>query len=360
MRKRNRQRKKWGQLAGAILALVLIGSAAITAIPESNDSADGSGLPQKIRIGYFANITHSPALVAVQQKLFEKYLPNTQIEYFVFPSGAAAVEAFKGGALDVSYLGPNPAINGFVTTSGSLLNVVSGATSGGAQFVVQQDVTEANLAGKNFATPGLGGTQDVALRQYLTKKNLSFEVGGDVSITPSDNAATLSLFQKGDIDGAWVPEPWASRLVIDGGGKVLVNEADLWDQGKFATTLIASTTSFSTKYPKAVEAVLEANLDALQLIESNPQLAKDLSQKEIAKQTGKTLANAVLERAWSNLKFDFDPLAKTLQKSAQAAVNVGQLKLPASGLKGIYDLTALNNLVAKRGLPAADDAGLGK
>ncbi len=135
---------------------------------------------------------------------------------------------------------------------------------------------------------------------------------------------------------------------------------DLWDQGKFATTLIASTTSFSTKYPKAVEAVLEANLDALQLIESNPQLAKELSQKEIAKQTGKTLANAVLERAWSNLKFDFDPLAKTLQKSAQSAVNVGQLKLPASGLKGIYDLTALNNLVAKRGLPAADDAGLGK
>ncbi|BDS49622.1 ABC transporter substrate-binding protein [Rhodoluna sp. KAS3] len=359
MRKRNRQRKKLGQLAGAILAVIAIGSALFSAIPTSNPDAKNSEFPSVIRIGYFANITHAPALIAVQEQYFEKYLPDTEIQYFVFPSGSAAVEAFKGGALDISYVGPNPAINGFVTTNGSLLRIVSGATSGGAQFVVQPGVTESNLAGKNFATPGLGGTQDVALRSYLSDNGLSFDVGGDVAITPSDNAATLSLFQKGDIDGAWVPEPWASRLVLEGGGKVLVNEADLWANGAFATTLIAATSSFSAEYPAAVEAVLEANLDALQLIENAPEEAKLLSQQEIARQTGKTLGVETLDRAWSNLKFGYDPLALTLQKSADDAVKVDMLKLGSTGLKGIYDLLPLNNLVARRGLPTADAAGLG-
>lgn len=358
MRKRSRQRKKWGQLAGAIATILIIGSTALSVIPGSSPEAT-AGVPAKIRIGYFANITHAPALVAVQKNLFAKYLPNTEIEYFVFSSGAAAVEAFKGGALDVSYLGPNPAINGFATTGGSLLRVVSGATSGGAQFVVRPGITAKTLAGKNFASPGLGGTQDVALRHYLADQGLDVSAGGNVTVTPSENASTLALFQKGEIDGAWVPEPWASRLVIDGGGQVLVNEADLWDDGQFATTLIASTTSFAKNHPAAVEAILEANLEALQLIEAEPSAAKSLCQAEILKQTGKTLATAVLERAWSNLKFGYDPLAATLEQSAKNAVAVGQLKLGELGLKGIYNLASLNNLVTKRGLPAAEDAGLG-
>lgn len=341
MRKRNRQRKKWGQLAALAAILLAIGSAVFSAIPNSTgDTADGASgkFPAVIRIGYFANITHAPALIAVQEKIFEKYLPNTDIQYFVFPSGSAAIEAFKGGALDISYLGPNPAINGFVTTNGQLLRIVSGATSGGAQFVVQQDVTEQNLAGKNFASPGLGGTQDVALRNYLSKKGLSFEVGGDVSITPSENSSTLALFQKGDIDGAWVPEPWASRLVLEGNGKVLVDESDLWPNGEFVTTLIASTTKFKQKYPAAVAAVLKANTDALYLINNLPDKAKDLSQKEIAKQTGKKLSAQVLERAWLNLKFGADPLEQTLKQGAEDAVNVGLLKLGNMNLDEIYDL----------------------
>lgn len=342
MRKRNRQRKKWAQI-GTLAALVLaIASTVFTAIPGLNGQATSAAsdgkYPATIRIGYFANITHAPALIAVQEKLFEKYLPNTDIEYFVFPSGSAAVEAFKGGALDISYLGPNPAINGFVTTNGELLRIVSGATSGGAQFVVQQDVTQQNLAGKNIATPGLGGTQDVALRTYLSKKGLSFDIGGDVAITPSENSTTLALFQKGDIDGAWVPEPWASRLVLEGEGKVLVHEADLWPNGEFATTLIASTTEFKKKFPAAVDAVLKANTDALYLINNVPEKAKELSQIEIAKQTGKKLSEDVLNRAWGNLKFGADPLKQTLMKSAEDAVGVGQLTLGSVNLDEIYDL----------------------
>lgn len=338
MRKRNRQRKKWAQLATLAAIALAIGSAVFTAIPSSSGDAVDSKYPATIRIGYFANITHAPALVAVQERIFEKYLPNTDIEYFVFPSGSAAVEAFKGGALDISYIGPNPAINGFVTTNGKLLRIVSGATSGGAQFVVQPDVTEQNLAGKNFASPGLGGTQDVALRNYLNSKGLNFEIGGDVSITPSENSSTLALFQKGDIDGAWVPEPWASRLVLEGKGKVLVNEADLWPNGEFATTLIAATTDFKNKYPAAVEAVLKANTDALYLINNVPEKAKELSQKEIAKQTGKKLSDEVLNRAWENLKFGSDPLVHTLKQGAADAVRVGLLKLGTLNLNEIYDL----------------------
>jgi NitT/TauT family transport system substrate-binding protein len=358
MSRRSRQTKKLVQILGSLAAVAVIASVAMSAIKLPSAPETNSGMPSKIRIGYFANITHAPALISVQKGLFAKYLPDTKIEYFVFPSGPAAVEAFKGGALDISYLGPNPAINGFATTDGSLLRIVSGATYGGAQFIVQPGVAEENLQGKNFATPGLGGTQDVALRSWLTNKGLSYEVGGDVSITPSDNAATLALFQKGDIDGAWVPEPWASRLVLEGKGKVLVDETDLWEDGKFVTTHIASTTAFATKYPAAVEAVLQANLDALQLIAEDPAEAKRLSLAEIAKQTGKTLAADVVERAWANLSFGYDPLAKSLELSAKSAVSAGLLKLGPSGLTGIYNLSSLNSLVAKRGLPAADSAGL--
>jgi NitT/TauT family transport system substrate-binding protein len=347
---------------GAAVAVVAVIAVAIWAfIPKASSTpAASEAAPAELRIGYFANITHAPALVAVQEKLYEKYLPNTKVSYFVFPAGPAAVEAFKGGALDVSFIGPNPSINAFATTNGELVRIVSGATSGGAAFVVQPGITADTLKGKNFATPQLGNTQDVALRSYLTSKGLTFTPGGDVTITPTENATTLSLFQKGQIDGAWVPEPWASRLVIDGKGKVLVNEKDLWPGGNFVTTNVVATTKYLEKYPSAVKAVLAANLEAYELIKNDPAKAKELAQAEILKQTGKQLSAAVLDSAWSNLSFGYEPYASSLQKNADDAVAAGVLKLNSKGLNGIYDLTALNQLLTEKKLPTVDSGGFGK
>jgi NitT/TauT family transport system substrate-binding protein len=188
-------------------------AAAVTPAEPTRAPATGT-LPKLptapvVRIGFFANVTHAPALVAQQLRLFETFLgkDGTKVEYVAFNAGPAAIEAMKGGAIDISYIGPNPSISGYTSTGGTLLRVVSGATSGGAQFVVKQGInTVADLKGKKIASPQLGNTQDVALRSWLKDNGLSTSTtgGGDVTVVPTENATTLTLFKRGDLDGAWL------------------------------------------------------------------------------------------------------------------------------------------------------------
>ena len=216
-------------------------------------------------------MTHAPALVAQQLRLFEAFLgkDGTKVEYTAFNAGPAVVEAMKGGAIDVSYIGPNPSISGYTSTGGTLLRVVSGSTSAGAQFVVKPSINSvADLKGKKIATPQLGNTQDVALRSWLKDQGLATSVsgGGDVTIVPTDNATTLTLFKRGDLDGAWLPEPWASRLVLEAGAKVLLDEKSLWPNGQFVTTNIIAAQPFLAKYPGTVRSILQANNSAIKYI----------------------------------------------------------------------------------------------
>ena len=259
-----------------------------------------------VRIGFFANVTHAPALVAPQSRLFEAFLgkDGTKVEYTAFNAGPAVVEAMKGGAIDVSYIGPNPSISGYTSTGGTLLRVVSGSTSAGAQFVVKPGITSvADLKGKKIATPQLGNTQDVALRSWLKEQGLSTSVsgGGDVTIVPTDDATTLTLFKRGDLDGAWLPEPWASRLVLEAGAKVFLDEKSLWPGGQFVTTQIIAAQPFLAKYPGTVRSILQANNSAIKYIASNVTKSKDVVQEQITKWTGKPLPDAVITRSWGNL-----------------------------------------------------------
>lgn len=325
----------------------------------SFNSATATSVPTTIRIGYFANLTHTPALIAAQTGLWQKHLPGIKIEPFIFTGGSAAVEAFKGGALDISYMGPNPAIAGYNSTNGTLLRIVSGATYGGAQFVTRADIdTVGELRGKNFASPALGGTQDVALRTFLKSKGLV--VLKDVIVSPTDNATTLSMFKNGQIDGAWVPEPWASRLVLEGKGRVFVDEKTLWVGEKFTTTNIVASTKFLAKYPTAVSAVIRANFEAIEFISAQPARAQQLAQAELLKQTGKGLPSQVLGRAWKNIGFSPDPLAATLKQNAAQAVKAGLLPLRNGGIKNIYDLTLLNAELKAKKLKTVSAAGNGK
>ncbi|MEO6712097.1 MAG: ABC transporter substrate-binding protein, partial [Mycobacteriales bacterium] len=189
----------------------------------------------KIRLGYFANITHAIPVIAVQRGTFQQHLGSTQVETQVFNAGPAAVEALFGGTLDATYIGPNPAINAFAKSKGAAIRIVAGATTGGASLVVQSDAgieTVADLKGKTIATPQKGGTQDVALRAYLTENGI--RVGGgkdDVNVLNTENATTLEQFKSKTIAGGWLPEPWVSRLVLEGAGKVLVDEKTRWADG---------------------------------------------------------------------------------------------------------------------------------
>jgi len=348
-------------LAGlGAVAAIAIGAIAGTEIDASASAKASSptttvpkgAVAKKIRIGYFANVTHAAALVAVQRKTFETYFKadKTKVEFTVFNAGPAVVEAMKGGAIDVSYIGPSPAITGYSSTGGSLLRIIAGATLNGAQLIVKSSINSvADLKGKTIATPQLGNTQDVAARAYLKTQGLNTTItgGGDVAIAPTENANTLTLFKSGKLDGAWVPEPWASRLVLEGGGKVLLDEKELWPNKQFLTTQVVASTSFLAKYPGSVETFLKAHVDTSDWIsqKKNEAKVKELIQAELLAKTGKSLAANVIDRAWPNIIVSEDPLAKALLKSANNASGVGLLQLPAKGLTKIYDIRILNKIL---------------
>src|SRR3954471_24555911 len=312
-----------------------------------------AGKPVTLRLGYFPNLTHPPALVGVENGIFAKALgDNVTLKTSTFNAGPNAIEALTADAIDASYLGPNPAINSFVKSKGESLRIVSGATSGGAFLVVKPDIkSAADLKGKKVASPQLGGTQDVALRSWLKEQGLKTDEngGGDVSIVPQDNAQTLDAFKAGDIVGAWVPEPWASRLELEGGGKVLVDERDLWPGGEYVTTHLVVAKKFLDEHPDVVKKLIEGQYEANEYVNTHPAEAQKAANDQIEKITQKRLKDEVVTAAWKDLKFTNDPIASSLQKSADAANSVGLLD--KVDLNGIYDLKLLNEVLKEHGQP---------
>jgi NitT/TauT family transport system substrate-binding protein len=317
------------------------------------EASDVEGAPAVVRLGYFANVTHAPAIVAMEQGWFAEALgAGVALEPRTFNAGPEAVEALFSEALDVTYIGPNPAINAFAQSEGQAIRIVAGATSGGAALVVQPAITKpAELAGRKLASPQLGNTQDVALRAWLKTQGLSanLEGGGDVAIVPQANAQTLETFRAGEIQGAWVPEPWATRLVLEGGGAVLVDERSLWPDGRFVTTHVVVRTQFLEQHPELVAAVLRAHVRAVDFTNAEPATAREIVNAGIAKITGKPLPAAVIDGAWEKLSFTVDPIAASLRKSAEDATAVGLLD-PVK-LDGIYALGPLNEILAAAGKP---------
>jgi NitT/TauT family transport system substrate-binding protein len=304
-----------------------------------------------VKLGYFPNVTHAPGIVGDLGGLFEEAAgDNVTIETYPFNAGPEAVEALFSEDLDITLIGPNPAINAFAQSEGAAIRIVSGSTSGGAFLVVREGIdSSGDLEGKSLATPQLGNTQDVALRAWL--KDEGYETddtgGGDVSIQPQANGEALAAFIAGDIDGAWVPEPWATRFIQEGGAHVLVDEADLWPDGEYVTTHLIVRTAFLEEHPDVVKGIIEGLAAAIDLIESDPAKAKSLTNEGIEAVTDQALSQEVLDAAWDNLYFTLDPIASSLEQSAKDAEEVGLLD--AVDLDGIYDLTLLNEILADRG-----------
>lgn len=346
--------------------IALIGTSAAVASVNAKDAHDaGPSIPATsptavLNLGYFGNITHGPALVGVEQGIFAKDLGATKLATQVFTTGPATVEALNAGAIDAAYLGPNPALNSFVQSGGESIRIIAGVASGGAQFVVRPGISgPEDLRGKTIATPQLGGTQDVALRKWLAGRGLETNTsgGGDVTITPTTNAQTLRLFQDGKIDGAWVAEPWTSRLVLQAGAKVLVNEADLWDRGEFSTTVLAVNKSFLEQHPQTVEALLAGHVESVAWLDANPGEAGAVINKALTVAIGQPLENDVVARSLSELKFTSDPLAGTFPTLLQHGVDAGVSK--AADLGGLFELTLLNKVLKAAGEVPVTAAGLG-
>ncbi|NTW00720.1 MAG: ABC transporter substrate-binding protein [Oscillochloris sp.] len=352
----NRQRWFCIRLVALILPMLLIVAACGQSAPAVSTSTAATTEPVTLRLAYFPNLTHAVALVGTSKGTFQRALgANVTIDAKTFNAGPALIEALFAGEIDIGYIGPNPAINGYVKSNGEALRIIAGATSGGAAFIVRPEAKisgPADLAGKKLATPQLGNTQDVALRYYLIENGLkTAEEGGDVTILPTQNPDILTLFQKGEIDGAWVPEPWATRLIQEANGQVLVDERDTWPDGKFTTTLVVVSTKFLSAHADLVQAFLRGHVDTVTYIKENPEEAKSLVNQEIERITGKPLPRAVLDQAMNTVEFTYDPLAATLFTSAEHAFNLGFLGDTKPDLSGIYDLSPLNTVLKEKGLP---------
>jgi NitT/TauT family transport system substrate-binding protein len=345
-----------------LVAAMMAGCASAAASSTGDDNGTGDSAPvDELRLGYFANVTHAPALVGLEEGLIQDALGDVDVTTQVFNAGPAAIEALSAGAIDATYIGPNPSINTFIQSGGESARIVAGAATGGAALVVRDGIDSPDdLEGTTLASPQLGNTQDVALRKWLADEGYQTDTsgGGDVQVTPTENAQTLTLFQQGQLDGAWLPEPWVSRLVLDAGAHVLVDEADLWDDGAFPTTVLLVRKQFLDEHPDVVADLLKGHEAAVQWIADNPAEAPAVINGAIEKETGKPLDDAVIQRALEHVTFSVDPHAETFQTLVENGIEAGTQK--DGSIEGLFDLRLLNEQLTAAGEDTVSAAGLGE
>ena len=285
------------------------------------------------------------------------------------------MEALFGGQIDAAYVGPNPAISGFIASGKEGLQIISGGASGGASFVVRNDAgiqSVKDLGGKKFASPQLGNTQDISLRKYIVNNGFkTVENGGNVTVVTTKPSDILTLFLKKQIDGAWVPEPWVTRLVNEANGKIFVDERDLWPpQGKFVTANIIVRTDYLKENPDVIKKLLEAHVNETLWINNHlNEISNNTSNENNSKIlqvvnafnnglkqiTGKTIPNDELREAFTRMDFTYDPLKQSLYKIADDANGLGFIRNTKENklnITGIYDLTLLNKVLQEKGLKA--------
>ncbi|WP_432073790.1 aliphatic sulfonate ABC transporter substrate-binding protein [Streptomyces wuyuanensis] len=355
-------------LAAAALPLLAVAATACGYGSKAKDdkrsevAAEGRKLSaDTVRIGYFPNLTHATALVGVQEGLIQKELGGTRVAPQTFNAGPSQIEALNGGSLDIGFIGPSPSINGYVKSKGKNLRIISGSASGGVKLVVNPDriKTLDDVKGKRIATPQKGNTQDVTFLNWVSERGwkVDAESGkGDVSVVRTDNKVTPGAYKSGSVDGAWVPEPTASKLVAEG-AKVLLDETELWPGKKFVITNVIVSQTFLKEHPDVVEAVLRGTVRTNAWINANPEKAKASANAALESETGKELAPEVIDPAWPSIRITDDPLAATLKTQSEWAVKTELIDRP--DLNGIYDLTLLNKVLKAEGRPEVPDAGLG-
>ncbi len=313
-------------------------------------SGSGSSASVVLRMGHFPNVTHAHGLIAHAlsrqgRGWFEQRLgPGVSIEWYTYNAGPSAMEAILTGSLDVTYVGPSPALNAHIKSRGDEVRILAGATNGGAALVVPGDGRiqgPADFRGKRIATPQLGNTQDVSCRAWLTKNGLHVtQTGGDVTVLPTQNPDQLPLFQQGDVDGVWTVEPWVSRLEQDAGGRILVEEPDA------ITTVLTCSAEFLSGRADLASRLVAAHEELTAWINAHPDEAQALVTAELAAETQSKVSIELIAHCWPRLHFTDDVTLAPLQAFVAAAQAAGFLK----------DAGDISRLVA-RPLPAGSGAG---
>jgi len=345
---------KWWQTLVLLALLGLVAGCGSPSGASRTSGAGGKAALAQVRLGYFANLTHAQALIGVARGDFQKAFGNVPLKTMIFNAGPSAVEAIFAGELDLTYIGPSPAINAYVKSKGQAVRIVSGSAANGVVIVARKDsgITRLeDLAGKRLATPQYGNTQDVSARNYVLKvlKQPLKEQGGASQILPIANAEQLGLFKSAQLDAAWVPEPWGARLVHEAGGVVIEEERNLWPRKNFTVAVVLVSTKFLEQNPDAVMAFLKAHVALTKWINAEPVRAAELVNGEMQKLTGKALKKDVLADAFARLSFSTDPFPESIQQFAEWAYALGFTKEKPE-LKGLVDLSLLEQ-VQQEGAP---------
>lgn len=340
-------------IAAAIVIGVIATSMPTLGISLGGNNGNSIGSESKVlRIGYFPNINHAQAVIGLSNGDFQKALGDSvEVKTQIFNAGPSAIQALFANQIDVTYIGPNPAINGYVQSNGEALRIISGAASGGAVFVVRNDVgidSVKDFANKKFASPQLGNTQDVALRKYLLENGYKTkDKGGNVEVLPARNAEIVTLMIKKEIDGAWVPEPWGAKLVKEANGRIFLDERQLWPDGQFVTAHIIARTDYLEKNPGIISKLLEAHIDETKWINEHQDEAIVVFNAELEKLTGKTIPEDEFRAGFSRMTLTWDPVKESLITSANDAFEIGFFD-EKPDLSKIYDLKLLNQILSRK------------
>ncbi|HEY5587625.1 MAG TPA: aliphatic sulfonate ABC transporter substrate-binding protein [Candidatus Paceibacterota bacterium] len=305
-----------------------------------------------VRVGYFPNITHSQALVGRDQGTFQKAIgASNKIDWKLFNAGPAEIEALFAGAIDIGYIGPGPAINGYAKSKGDI-QIIAGATDAGAIFVSKKGLVIKNLkdlSGKKIAVPQFGNTQDLTLRKILSDNGLKDKTkGGTVEIRQAANADILTLLQKGDIDAALVPEPWGSMLIKKAKANVILDYKDVFRDGNYTTAVVVVRTEFLKDHPQIVENFIKNHVETTEYINKNQDKAKKIVNKQITELTKKSIANDVLDAAFKRLTVTNNPEKDSVIDFVKSSVKEGFLKTEPD-TKDLFNLTILNKVLKEKG-----------
>ena len=319
------------------IAIVVIGI--ITLVSLTQASVDDS--QNKIRVAFFPSIVHAVPIIGMETQTFANNLNDgLDIEVKIFDSGPQVIESIFSNSVDIAYVGPGPVINGFLKSDGNDLKILAGAASGGASFVIQKnsglELIE-NYSGKRVAAPQISNTQDVSLRHYLAENGLkSAEKGGDVFVLNIANPDIYTLFAKGDIDGAWVPEPWATMLVEELDGVRLFDENEFWPENQFSSVLLIGRSDYIEKNPEIIKKWINANEKTVQWINNHPDESKKLYNEFLKSYMGRTLPENIVEKSFSNIIITSEPLKNSVYTFAERADALGYLGRDGYTLDGIF------------------------
>ena len=327
---------KIGSLVAAGIGAVVIALAVGIFAQEGQEARDTS-----LRVAFFPNIGHAIPIVGLERETFEENLGNlTSIEPKLFDSGPQVIESLFAKSIDLAYVGPGPAINGFLKSENHDVVILSGAASGGASFIVHPNSeidSSEDFAGKRIAAPQIGNSQDVSLRNYLAENNLkSFEKGGSVIVLNIPNPDIYTLFTKGEIDAAWVPEPWATILVEELGGKRLFFEEDLWPAKKFASVLLIGRQDYVQENPKVVAKWLDSHHKTANWINENPKQTRVIFNEFMLNTMGQSYSDEIIDKSLANLQITTDPVNDSIYVFAQRADSLGYLGRDGYSLDGIF------------------------